>query len=133
MIDLKNFWPDVCPIPWHTKLVGGTFWYLCQPYSAHDGSFEDSFTEANRVAGTLIKHGVNVFSPISHSHPIATDSQMDHSNHDLWLPNELAFIRVSNGLLINPSPGWRLSKGIAIEVTYAKELGKPVYVLNMRW
>lgn len=122
-----------CPLPWHEALKGDTFWYLCHPYMAHQGSFEASFKEANLVAGLLIKSGVHVLSPISHSHPIAMECRMDETSHDLWMPEDLAILRGANGVLINPSPGWRLSKGIRMELDEAYRLGKPVYKLDLDW
>ncbi len=58
---------------------------------------------------------------------------MDLSSHDLWMPEDLAVLRGSNGVLINPIPGWRLSKGVAMEVSEAHALGKPVYCLDISW
>ena len=124
---------QVVALPWHTHLAGGTFWYLATPYAKHVHGKEEAFKEAARAAGLLIQHGVHVFSPIAHSHPIAELCNMEKDSHDLWMPLDLAILKGSNGVLVNPIPGWRISKGIEMEINAARELGLPVYRLDMDW
>ena len=50
--------------------------YLALPFTAHP---EKSFEIANKVAAKLMEQGVIVFSPISHSYPIA----LEMSNKEL--------------------------------------------------
>jgi hypothetical protein len=46
--------------------------YLASPYTHADKAvMEDRFRAACRYAACLMRRGINVFSPIAHSHPIA--------------------------------------------------------------
>ena len=47
--------------------------YLAIPYTGHENR---SFRVANLVAGMLMQQGHIVFSPISHTHPIAVECDL---------------------------------------------------------
>lgn len=64
--------------------------YLGIPYTFNA---EKSFKIANEVASVLMNEGEVVFSPISHSHPIA--DMLDESlryDQEFWLKQDLAFL-----------------------------------------
>jgi len=45
----------------------------------------------------------------------------------------LAILRGASGLLIAPMAGWRNSKGVQMEIDFAKELHIPIYVTDVHW
>ena len=105
-------------------------WYLCTPYSLYPQGHEAAWLEACRIAARLMRAGVNVFSPIAHSHPIAMHGNLDHLSHDLWLKQDLAHIEVAPGCIVACMPSWGESKGVAWEMERFSALGKPVYLLE---
>lgn len=105
-------------------------WYLATAYSKHPNGLDSAWQEACRVAGSLIKNGVPVFSPIAHGHPIAVQAGMDPLDHSFWLAFDQTMIDVSRGLIVYRDEGWKNSKGIAIEIEEFKKAGKPVYYLD---
>lgn len=62
--------------------------YLAIPYT---GIEEESFNVVNKVAGELMQQGHIVYSPISHSHPIAKVSKLPTS-YDYWKRVDEEFI-----------------------------------------
>ena len=66
--------------------------YLAIPYSDPDPEVRKGrFELVNRMAVELLEEGFNIWSPISHSHPISL--YMDNSNDsDFWCENSLAFL-----------------------------------------
>ena len=64
-------------------------WYLAHPYS---GDHLKNFKKVNIIAAKLIKQGIMIYSPISHTHPIAYDGKLDPDDHDLWLKLDRQFM-----------------------------------------
>lgn len=129
LVDLTNPSSDVsiCDIP------RTTFWYLASPYAKYAAGKKVAYEHACEYAHDLIIAGVPVFSPIAHSHSIAKVCRMDKSSHDLWMPQDLTILSGAHGILIAPMAGWRLSKGIAMEVEEAQRMNKPIYMLDLHW
>lgn len=70
--------------------------YLAIPYTWNP---QKSFEIANRVAADLMEQGYIVFSPISHSHPIAdwmTDDK--RLSQDFWMYQDLPILDVCQEL-----------------------------------
>ena len=101
--------------------------YICSPYSHPDPAVrEERFNAVCKYAAKLMVKGHNVFSPISHSHPISL--HMDNSlDHDFWLKQDLSFLeRWADEVWILMLPGWLESKGIALEMETAERYFIPV-------
>lgn len=94
--------------------------YLAIPYSDPDPKVRLlRFELANKIAVKLLREGFNVWSPISHSHPISL--YMDNSNDsDFWCENSLAFLVSCDELVVYCLQGWKESKGVAREIEFAK-------------
>ena len=105
-------------------------WYLCTPYSLYPNGHEAAWRDACALAARLMRAGVNVFSPIAHSHPIAAAGRLDALSHEFWLKQDLAHIKVAPGALVACMPSWGESKGITWEMEQFERLGKPVYLLE---
>ena len=105
--------------------------YLAGPYSHEDHSVEEiRFIKLNRIAGKLMKRGYVVFSPISHSHPIAKYIDSNCNNHDFWLRQDMPFLKISDILYVCTIHGYKESKGIQREIDMAKELEIPIEYID---
>lgn len=106
------------------------YFYLATQYSKHPQGVNAAWQEACRVAASLLRQGVIVFSPIAHSHGIAHCGAIDPLDHDIWIPADKPFMDAARGLIVYRDEGWKNSKGIAIEIEEFKKAGKPVYYLD---
>lgn len=114
------------------RLLHG-YWYLATPYSKYPDGLEAAFKHACQIAGQLISSKIPVYSPISHTHPIALYSGMDQLNHQIWLPADEPLMDAAHGLLVAELPSWRESYGIRIEIERFTRNHKPVINLPIRW
>lgn len=105
--------------------------YLAIPYS---GMAEESFRIANEVSAELMNKGHIVFSPISHSHPIAVSHNLP-TDWDFWKKFDESFIEWCDELWViivgeNGNELAEKSKGVMAEIGIAKTLGKKVLALD---
>lgn len=82
-------------------------------------------------AGGLMKQGVPVYSPVAHSHPIATNAKIDPFSHDFWLPVCQPMMEAAYGILVCEMPTWEQSKGIRHEIEWFTANERPVIHLPM--
>ena len=67
--------------------------YLAIPYSHKDPHIREyRFNIANQIAAALMKKGYAVYSPISHTHPIAVSGELG-LGWDYWKEYDETFIR----------------------------------------
>jgi hypothetical protein len=107
--------------------------YLAIPYTFNA---ERSFKIANKVAARLMNEGGIVFSPITHSHPIA--DELDESlrySQEFWLKQDLAFLRMCDRVALvkigeNGADLIANSKGVQTELKVAYELGLPIHYIE---
>lgn len=100
--------------------------YLCHPYSHPDREeMVRRFRSANELAARLMRWGFIVFSPLSHSVPIA-DYLKNHRSYDFWLGQDLAWVAVCDEVWVALVDGWADSHGVEVEIVHARMLGKPV-------
>jgi len=92
-----------------------TFYYLATPYTAHPGGLEIAYTQACEQAAFLISHGIPAFSPIVHSHPIATIGGLPHCDHDLWLRIDEHYMNGARAMIWCELAGHNKSHGMAWE------------------
>ncbi len=113
----------------HLRLDDRKFWYLATPYSGHPRGELVAFCEAAQGAATLLGAGVNVFCPITHSHPIATQGGlvMEHAG---WMRADAPFMHAAHGIIVLMMDGWRQSRGIAQEIEFFAGEGKPVLYIR---
>ena len=106
--------------------------YLCAPYSAPTPEEREArFIQANKAAAKLMLEGHVVFSPISHSHPIAHHIG-NHLSHEFWLKQDFAFMEWADEMVILTAPGWTKSKGIQLEIDEWVDIGKTRPIRYMR-
>ena len=100
--------------------------YLAIPYS---GMENISFIKANRAAAKLMLEGNIVFSPISMSHPIASQCDLP-GDWEFWKKFDEAFIEWCDELHVVCLEGWGISKGVQAEMKIAKMMGKPIVLIK---
>ena len=101
--------------------------YLAMPYS---GRMEESFVDANRIAGALMVEGYVVFSPISHSHPIWKDCEYLPQTHEFWMKQDLPFLRLADKLFVYKAEGWEESLGVRLEIEEAIANDIPIHYIE---
>lgn len=99
-------------------------WYFAHPYTSKDkdGNYVSAAEEANfRLAcyraSALMEIGYNVYSPISHTHPIhlASPAFLSRHEHDMWYVLDNHFLANCNFKGIILAPLWETSKGCKAE------------------
>lgn len=100
--------------------------YLAGPYSHDNKTIQKArFTALTRKAAELTNTGVNVFSPITHGHPMAEAHELPR-DYAFWKQHCEAFVSRCDEMLVLMLEGWEESKGVEAEVKLAEELGIPV-------
>ena len=97
--------------------------YLAIPYSQMP---EKSFYIANKISAIFMEKGFIVFSPISHSHPISMEMKRYQTNYHFWLSQDRVWFEYCEMLVVLMLPGWKESKGVQIEIGWARELKMPI-------
>ena len=107
-----------------------SYWYLGSPYSKYPAGVAAAFKAVCIEAGRLIRVGVPVYSPITHTHPIATYSEMDVYDHSIWLPADRPMMEAAHGLIILRMVSWEVSIGLQHEIDFFEQAGKPVVFMD---
>ena len=118
-----------------TKSTNSGLWYFAHPYTCKDkdGNFvsegeEANFHLCNIRAAELLDRGYNIYSPISHTHPIyrASPSMLARREHELWYHLDNEFIDSTSWAGIILAPGWEKSSGCRAEKELIEAKGLPV-------
>lgn len=100
--------------------------YLACPYSHPDSNVREyRFMKANQMAARLMRAGHIVYSPISHTHPIAVDGGLP-LDWVYWQSVDEFYIRLCERVIVLMLTGWESSKGVQAEIEIARALDKPV-------
>jgi len=103
------------------------FAYLASPYSHQWSSIREMRAITCNVYMTaLATRGVIVYSPIWHWHHSAVRYDLP-TDASWWRDNNLRFMEAASAVIVAEMPGWRVSKGIAMELAWAVSNGCPVY------
>jgi Domain of unknown function (DUF1937) len=78
----------------------------------------------------LIRSGHRVFSPVLHSYALAKEFDLP-GGWDFWRDYDLAILDFCHSLWVYKLPGWSRSVGVAAELAYAKDRGKPIAWIEM--
>lgn len=104
--------------------------YLACPYSHPVAAVRQfRFNAANRVAGVLMKRGLHVFSPISHTHPIAEACGLP-LGWDYWQGYDAAMLACCRSIYVLQLDGWAQSAGVCGEMQIAEGLGLQLQFLH---
>lgn len=100
--------------------------YLACPYTHKDHAVMVARFEAvNRVAAKLMGEGKYIFSPISHTHPIAEAGTLPRG-WDYWEGYDRRILSCCDRLIVLKLPGWEISTGVQAEIKIAQEIGLPI-------
>lgn len=100
--------------------------YLASPYSHNDPDVREwRFQQVCRAAAVLMYNGQFVFSPISHTHPIAVHGNLP-LGFDYWEEYDRLMLKMCSELVVLMLDGWESSKGVQAEIRIMSELAKPV-------
>ncbi len=99
--------------------------YLATPHTGTAVEQQRRFEVVNKVAAKLMNDGLLVFSPISHTHPIALAGDLP-KGWDFWKEYDLTFIEWCDELWVLEQDGWQESAGVTAERKLAAKLGKPI-------
>ena len=104
--------------------------YLATPYSHAKPTVRvQRFNKINEVAAKLMAEGIHVYSPISHTHPIAEAGDLP-KGWDFWEQYDRHFIAWCDEVWVYCGEGWQESKGVQAEMRIAWEMGKKVVLLS---
>ena len=96
--------------------------YLAVPYTHPDPKvMAYRFRVATQIASKLFMAGRKIYSPISHSHPIAQYGLP--KDWEFWQEYDREMLSHCSRLIVVKMDGWLQSKGIKAEVMMAHELG----------
>lgn len=108
-----------------------TLIYLATPYSHPDELVRIARFEAvNKVAASMMRSGLHVFSPISHTHPIALAGDLP-LGWEFWEAYDRAILSACGKVVVLMLDGWKESKGVTAEIAIAREMGLPVEYINL--
>lgn len=104
--------------------------YLATPYSHQDAEVrQQRFDAVNVAAAKLMKIGYHIYSPISHSHPIALVGDMP-TGWGYWETHDKLIIEKCSQMIVLMQDGWKDSSGVAAEIAFANEIGIPVLYME---
>lgn len=105
--------------------------YLACPYSHCDGGVRQArYEAATKAAAWLVtKFGYNVFSPITHSHPLATIGGL-RSDWKFWKRIDTEYLECSERIVVLTLPGWEESEGVTEEIEIMKRLRRQVIYME---
>lgn len=104
--------------------------YIASPYTKYANGIEAAHRDVCEAVGVLVKLGMNCYSPIAHSHPIAIHGGLDPLNCDFWMGLNYAMMNHAKELIVIKMDGWEQSKGIMAEIKAFRLLGKTVLFLS---
>lgn len=105
--------------------------YLAVPYSHKDPAvIEERFNIVNTVAARLMAEGNYIFSPISHTHPIAKAGSLP-LGWDYWEGYDRRVLSSCDKIMVLRIPGWEDSKGVQAEIQIGKELGIMIEYIDL--
>ena len=99
--------------------------YLASPYSHPDPAIrEQRYHAACRATAALLRIGHTVFSPIVHSHPLASLGLP--TDWKFWARFDRDHLERCDEVWVLTLDGWRESVGVREEIRIARQLGRPV-------
>ncbi len=102
--------------------------YLATPYTHKEHYVMLArFTIVNIVAAQLMSQGEYIYSPISHTHPIAEASCGKlPRGWEFWEGYDTAILTNCEKLVVLRLPGWETSTGVQAEIKIASKMGIPI-------
>jgi hypothetical protein len=76
------------------------------------------------VEGVITGAKVNIFSPITHSHPLPKYIPRRLDTHSMWLGLDFQWIDCCDEMWIYMQPGWAESYGVEQEIRHCRQTDK---------
>ena len=94
--------------------------YLACPYSHPDPIVRARrFEQATKAAARMINEGVFVYSPITHSHPMAVAGDLP-LDWEFWRKYDELFMSMCSKMVVLKLDGWKESSGVQAEIEMAR-------------
>lgn len=104
--------------------------YLASPYTNPDPLVRKTrFLLAEQATARLLRDGHVVFSPIVHTHELATKYELP-TDFDFWQRYCVTMLTKASIFGILDIPGWTESKGVQAELAVAKQMFLPVIKIS---
>lgn len=104
--------------------------YLASPYSHPDELQQRTrFMLAEQATAKMLSDGRIVFSPIVHCHAIAVKYTLP-TDFTFWQRYCIGMLTKASEFAILDIPGWRESKGVIHELSVARAMQLPVYMIS---
>jgi hypothetical protein len=89
------------------------------------------FRRVTKATAMLLEStGWNVFSPITHSHPLPKHIPDRLNTHTFWLNLDFDWISACDEMWVFMQPGWDTSYGVDREIKFCKKREIPVRFVN---
>lgn len=100
--------------------------YLATPYSHDDPKVKQERIDAvNKAAAHMMQQGLFVYSPISHTDPIANDNELP-TDWQYWGDYCETMLKVCSKMVVLMQEDWEKSEGVNAEIKIARKLGIPI-------
>lgn len=104
-----------------------SFTYIASPYTHADpGVRVERYLETEKFLHFCLANGDWAYSPIVHCHALGLHHQLPHT-FEFWMEFNHTFMRAAHALYVLCLDGWRESKGVMDEISFAKELNQPTF------
>ena len=104
--------------------------YVGTPYTKYPAGIEAAFVDACKLMARLLKAGLRVYGPISHTHPIAIHGGIDPLDLGVWLPFDAAMMHKADAMIVAMMTGWENSTGVMHEIDAFVRASKPIAYLE---
>lgn len=104
--------------------------YLAAPYSSPDVVTQEiRFELVSKAAARLIREGKFIYSPISHTHPIAMYGELP-KGWEFWKQYDEVMLSYCKEITVLMLVGWQSSIGVQAEIQIAVKQGIPITYLE---
>lgn len=100
--------------------------FLSSPYSGTKEQQEQRYRRTCECAAMLFNLGRWCVSPIVHWHEVALRFPQMQTDADMFHAWNRSLLTLCTSVYVLELPGWRESKGVALEIEWARELSKPL-------
>lgn len=108
---------------------GAPLVYLAAPYTHEDGLVRHfRVRQATACAAWLMAHGIPVFSPLTHGHPIS--AQTHAYAYEFWAAVNERLLAACDAVLVLDTRSTAASRGVRREVELARKLGIPAQLVT---
>ncbi len=107
----------------------GIVYYLSSPYTHSDPEVVNKRYERVLEIAVQLMSAYYLIEPIAMSHEKSKRFELP-TNYEFWKELNENWILKSDGVIVCMMDGWKESKGVQDEISFAKEQGLPVYYLK---